>query len=104
MWLHPTPPLRVDPPPRGEGKKERRSFLDSNIGLSEYWIARWSLSSGAHSRDPVAGDDGEECSASVFIKHTFAFPRRVAPELCLNVPPKEGAGNAGCPMHPQPRV
>jgi hypothetical protein len=30
----------------------------SIIGASEYWIARWSLSSGAHSRDAVAGDDG----------------------------------------------
>jgi hypothetical protein len=23
-----------------------------------YWIARWSLSSGGHSADPLAGDDG----------------------------------------------
>jgi hypothetical protein len=37
-------------------------------------------------------------------KHTFAFPRRVAPELLLDPSPKEGAGNAGCPLHPQPRV
>jgi hypothetical protein len=22
----------------------------------------------------------------------------------LNFPPKEGVGNAGCPLHPQPRV
>jgi hypothetical protein len=28
----------------------------------EYWIARRSLSSGAHSRDPLAGDDS--CSQS----------------------------------------
>ena len=31
--------------------------LDSIIGVSEYWIARWSLSSGGHSADPLAGDD-----------------------------------------------
>jgi hypothetical protein len=38
------------------------------------------------------------------IKCASAFPRRDAPELCRNVPPIEGVGNAGCPVHPQPRV
>jgi hypothetical protein len=33
-----------------------------------------------------------------------AFSRRDAPELCVNDPPKEGVGNAGCRPHPQPRV
>ena len=37
-------------------------------------------------------------------RHTFAFPRRDAPELCMNRCPKEGVGNAGCPLHPQPRA
>jgi hypothetical protein len=32
-------------------------LFGSITDASEYWIARWSLSSGAHSRDPVAGDD-----------------------------------------------
>jgi hypothetical protein len=39
--------------------------------------------------------------------HTSAFPRRESPELCLYASPreawrypKEGAGNAGCPLHP----
>jgi hypothetical protein len=27
----------------------------------EYWIIRWSLSSGAHSRDPLADDDSRGC-------------------------------------------
>jgi hypothetical protein len=40
-------------------------------------------------------------------KHTPAFPRRPAPEFC-NEPfaqqKSEGVGNAGCPLHPQPRV
>jgi len=30
----------------------------SIIHASEYWIARFSLSSGGHSADPLAGDDG----------------------------------------------
>ncbi len=75
------------------------------MDASEYWIARWSLSSGAHSRDPVAGDDGGEYGTSVFITYTLAFPRRVAPELCMIRSARtKGVGNAGCPMHPQPRV
>jgi hypothetical protein len=37
-------------------------------------------------------------------KHSSAIPRRDAPGLCRNHSPRktEGAGNAGCPMHPQP--
>src|SRR3981189_1386298 len=30
--------------------------------------------------------------------------RREAPEALLDLPPKEGVGNAGCPLHPRPRV
>jgi hypothetical protein len=30
--------------------------------------------------------------------------RREAPEALINLSPKEGVGNAGCPWHPQPRV
>ena len=37
-------------------------------------------------------------------RHAFATSRRDAPEALLNLPPKEGVGNAGCPLHPRPRV
>jgi hypothetical protein len=37
-------------------------------------------------------------------KHTFATPPRHAPEPLINLSPKEGVGNAGCPLHPRPRV
>jgi hypothetical protein len=39
-------------------------------------------------------------------RYTFAIPRRDAPEVCKKSPPlkTEGVGNAGRPMHPQPRV
>jgi hypothetical protein len=40
-------------------------LLDSIIDASEYWIARRSLSSGGHSADPLAGDDGGECGAVI---------------------------------------
>jgi hypothetical protein len=33
-------------------------LLDFTIDASEYWIVRRSLSSGGHSADPVADDDG----------------------------------------------
>src|SRR6266478_4312912 len=37
-------------------------------------------------------------------KHTFTTSPRNAPEPLMNLPPKEGVGNAGCPLHPRPRV
>jgi hypothetical protein len=46
------------------------------------------------------------------VNHASAFSPRNAPELCMYLSPKRGrgrypkrgAGNAGCPLHPQPRV
>ena len=38
-------------------------------------------------------------------KHTFAPSRREASEALHEISrPIEGVGNAGCPLHPQPRV
>jgi hypothetical protein len=37
-------------------------------------------------------------------KHTFTPSPRHAPEPLMNLPPLEGVGNAGCPLHPRPRV
>jgi hypothetical protein len=38
-------------------------------------------------------------------RHHSAFPRRVASGFCIGLTPKkEGAGNAGCVLHPRPRV
>src|SRR6266851_549871 len=36
--------------------------------------------------------------------HTTSSSPRHAPEPLKNLPPKEGVGNAGCPLHPRPRV
>ena len=38
------------------------------------------------------------------MRRTFATSQREAPEALMNLPPKEGVGNAGCPLHPRPRV
>src|SRR3979490_2153246 len=38
-------------------------------------------------------------------RYTFAISPRGAPELCIYLSPSlEGVGNAGCPLHPRPRV
>ncbi len=67
---HPTRPLRVDPPPPGEGMKSRALASPRNDVVSP------------HSRDAIR------------------------PSFVNNFLPSqsEGAGNAGRPMRPQPRV
>ena len=49
-----------------------------------------------------------QISDSIFKKaksrRTFAASPRNAPEPLINLSPKEGVGNAGCPLHPRPRV
>src|ERR1700692_2442678 len=37
-------------------------------------------------------------------KRECATSPRHAPEPLINLPPLEGVGNAGCPLHPRPRV
>src|SRR6202171_5959335 len=51
-----------------------------------------------------AGDDDWERGMLLSIKRAFTTSRCDAPETLLYLPPKEGVGNAGCPMHPRPRV
>ncbi len=69
-----------------------------------------SLSSGGASRRPVGSlvrDDVVELScASSLRKHDSAISRRDAPEFLQRpfAQETEGVGNAGRPMHPQPRV
>src|SRR5260221_4029591 len=40
----------------------------------------------------------------LYRKRTFATSPRYAPEALMKLSPKEGVGNAGCPLHPRPRV
>jgi len=44
--------------PAHAGDPVRRGLSAPSLASLEYWIVRRSLSSGAHSRDPLAGDDG----------------------------------------------
>src|SRR5216683_732533 len=62
------------------------------------WIASRSLSSGAHSRDPLARND---------VGFQNATPRSrgaLRPSCAFIFRPLEGVGNAGCPLHPRFRV
>src|SRR5947207_1988055 len=66
-----------------------------------------SFRDGALAPDPESRDSGFDASHRPGMTgYDSAFPRRDAPEFCKIIRPKktEGAGNAGCPMHPQPRV
>src|SRR6266700_4477521 len=47
-----------------------------------------------------------DCFAALTMtsRRAFATSPRHAPEPLKNLPPKEGVGNAGCPLHPRPRV
>jgi hypothetical protein len=136
--------------PRHCEERPRRS----NPGLLclERWIASRSLSSGAHSRDPLARNDegiaklykghhtprmrGIQYAAAFRFHHCClwntgssagachraairptrwrtmtteydsAFSLLKKPELCMNfsLQKTEGAGNAGCALHPRSRV
>ena len=69
------------------------------------WIASRSLSSGAHSRDPLARNDEAEirfeCQTADTRPHSRGGRR---PRFACRCPSKEGAGNAGCALHPRSRV
>src|ERR1700744_4922326 len=69
-----------------------------HLAAKKVWIASSrSLSSGAHSRDPLAPRNDRETQ----FRDLAARCARAVEGIALK---KEGAGNAGCPMHPQPRV
>src|ERR1700704_710403 len=61
---------------------------------------------GSAKQSIVPRKERMDCFASLAMtsKHTFAASPRHAPEPLMNLPPKEGVGNAGCPLHPRPRV
>src|SRR6266702_1064399 len=63
------PRRRVSSTPRPHG---------SITNVSEYWIARWSLSSGGHSADPLAGDDGCVFGGGAFSATTMSAITMVA--------------------------
>jgi hypothetical protein len=61
--------------------------------------------SQVYSRPPGEGKRDRYVLFHRMIKQQTAIPRRETPELLHEPPPKtEGAGNAGCSLHPQPRV
>src|SRR3984957_1187372 len=83
--------LEIRPSLRGAKRRSNPFFL-----YAARWIASRSLSSGAHSRDPLARND-----VKMRVRDPAARSVRVVQK---SFAPIEGAGNAGCPLHPQPRV
>jgi hypothetical protein len=78
VWLHPTPPLRVDPPPPGEGEKTRvRSVHKGSTRI------RWRTNPVL----PVALD----CFAllAMTLRCNSAFSRHPAPEFCKFIGPNK---------------
>src|SRR6266704_5610807 len=53
---------------------------------------------------PLRGEMDCFAALAMTTKHTFTPSPRNVPEALKNLPPKEGVGNAGCPLHPRPRV
>ena len=92
-------------------KRAARSIVQEELEFSE--LSRFDrLRADPHrSESKVFSSQGRRAesfasqfSNSAAYRHSFAFPRHIAPELCVNFSPNEGVGNAGRPMHPQPRV
>ena len=81
-----------------------RSVSDEAIRLSfiaaSSWIASWSLSSGANSRDPLARNDGK--TQLRHLDTTSRSRRAFRASCCRELPAlqSEGAGKAGCRSHP----
>jgi len=72
--------------PRANGVSSTLRLFDSITDASEYWVARWSLSSGGHSADPLAGDDGLRVWRAMTSKRTFTSSPRNAPEFLIISP------------------
>ena len=105
---------------RESGVSSTPQLLGSIIDVSEYWIARFrgrrrkgTPSLRAQRSNPFSREERMDCFAALAMtaRYSSAFSRRDAPELCMIFRPnqrawatQEGAGNAGCPLHPQPRV
>jgi hypothetical protein len=76
--------------------------------LSWLWIASRSLSSGAHSRDPLARNDGGASLPTSHFKqpaayrHGLAISPRLSREFYLNFPSSEIRGRRECRAHDAP--
>jgi hypothetical protein len=87
-----------------QGIQYAAASLDFITDASEYWIARWSLSSGSPKARPGGGRRRQEVWRVRICQTQLHDPAarcaRVVHEFFAQE--KEGVGNAGCPLHPQP--
>src|ERR1700724_1629561 len=96
---------------RGARRANLRCAI-AHRGISRFRVRCGACHRAALRADPLASPGMTE-SGSLPLRndfklkstYEFPFPRRAAPELCIYLPPPiEGVGNAGCPLHPRPRV
>ena len=67
----------------------------------------WALILRGSLRSHLQRQRQSRCAGMTDLRYASAFPRRDGPEFYKTASPLlriEGVGNAGCPMHPQPRV
>ena len=70
------------------------------VGVAEYWIIRWSLSSGGHSADPLADDDAENAACKKITIHHGIANRSVLPPLLMSTAAKPVAAKPRVPQSP----
>jgi hypothetical protein len=104
------PDAEAPPPPTLPRKRERERSADVAAPWASYAIA---LREGGGSSTPrligsitaVSGILGHPHARVTTTECAVAISRHDVPELCLNLVPRtEGAGNAGCLLHPRSRV
>jgi hypothetical protein len=64
--------------PRDRMSSPAESGEPVNTNARDYWVARLSLSSGGHSADPLAGDDGYFVEPSLCPPTRTRYDRRIA--------------------------
>jgi hypothetical protein len=104
-------PLAAYPSPREAVGRVGANEVSAGVGgvstHSETHSERVYFAQPAPTRHIAPRVDASDSDSTVKeLRRKLAFSPRTAPELCQKLSPFEieGAGNAGCPMHPQPRV
>ncbi len=100
---------------RSYANQRAPSWLDHDLHADDPFGASWFgpalrlLGSGCALRgdDLTRWRDVSKDGPRKGFRRSFTFSRRISPELCGELPPSkrtEGAGNAGCTLHPRSRV
>jgi hypothetical protein len=98
-------------PGRANGSRAKRGRMTGSARARNPYSRSWLWIPGSALRLPRndgVGWDGADSTQQSNSEETYdsSIPRRDASGFCKNFRPEksEGAGNAGCQLHPQPRV